>query len=171
MEKFPIPNVEKCENPEGGAESPYEVVSISNLDIYSEDFKQILAIEQSIFGEKAFPEEVMKSDLSNPMTILAVLKDNGVIIGFAYAEPESKRVSCISDIAIAREYQGKGLVAPLMARMEEELKRSGYKWMTEHAMVENGYADKVQKNYAARIIKSEEFVGEYGKQRYFKIRL
>ncbi len=133
--------------------------------------QQIFSIERSVFAEKAFSEEMLKSDINDSKVVLAILKDDNSIIGFAYALPEDEHVSCIVDIAIIKGYQNKGLVAILMPCLEEELKRGGYEYMIEYAIVENGYADKIQKNYASRIIESKDIVGEYGKQRYFKIRL
>ena len=147
-------------------------VEIASMSSNWETFgKQILLIEQEVFAEKAFSEEMLRSDISDSKAILAVLKNVDTIIGFAYALPEEKNVSCVVDIAILKDYQKKGLVAILMHSLEAELKKNGYEYITEHAMVENGYADKITKNYSSRIIETRDFVSEYGKQRYFKIRL
>lgn len=132
---------------------------------------QIYAIEQVVFGDKSFSKEMIASDLDEPDVVMVVLKDGDVIIGFVYALPEAEKVACVVDVAIVPKYQNQGLIAGLMLCLETELKRRGYEYMTEHAMVDNGYADKIVKNYASRIIEMSDFFGEYGKQRYLKIRL
>ncbi len=142
--------------------------SPSNWDVFGE---QIYLIEKSIFGDKAFDKEMMRIDLTNPKTVFAVLKNRDSIIGFTYTTEESAEVANITDTVIIEEYQNKGLVSILMICLETELNRLGYKYVTREAMVENGYADKISKNYTSRIIETREFTGEYGKQRYFKIEL
>jgi ribosomal protein S18 acetylase RimI-like enzyme len=140
----------------------------SNWEKYG---SQIFSIETEVFNEKSFSEEMMSVDINDLKTILVILKDEDLIIGFTYATPEKEKVSCVADIAITKNYQNKGLVSILMSSLEEEMRKSGYDYVIEHAMVENGYADKILKNYKSRIIETREFVGEYGKQRYFKISL
>jgi ribosomal protein S18 acetylase RimI-like enzyme len=142
--------------------------SYSNWEIFG---KQIYNIEQSVFGEKSFSEEMMKSDINDPNVRLVVLKDENSIVGFTYAIPENDRVICIVDTVILKEYQNKGLVSMLMSCLEKELKNSGYEYVTRDAMIENGYADKIMKNYKSRIVETWDIVGEYGKQRHFKISL
>ena len=133
--------------------------------------KDIYAIETAIFGSKAFSESFLQTDLSNHDVVVAILKDGDKVIGFAYALPEDEETVCVADIAISAEYQNRGLVATIMSCLETALKQKGYLYMTEHAMVENGYAAKIKKHYNARIIETSDFVGEYGKQTYFKIHL
>ncbi|HYC83119.1 MAG TPA: GNAT family N-acetyltransferase [Candidatus Paceibacterota bacterium] len=133
--------------------------------------REIYAIEQSVFSEKAFGQEMMAADLNDPQAVLAVLKDQKTIVGFAYALPDDRETAHIVDVVIAPSYQHKGLVAKLMSCLERQLKNNGYKYIETEAMVENGYADKILKNYNAQIIETEEFTGPYGEQRYFKIRL
>lgn len=147
---------------------------ITSKDIWKDFGQQIFEIEKSVFQDQAFSEEYLKKDLSDPKLILAVLKDGDSIIGFVYALPtnsDPENTAGIVDIAIKKEHQGKGLVAPLMSCIEKELKNNGYEYFIEHAMVDNGYADKIDKNYASRIIERNDFIGEYGKQRFFKIKL
>jgi ribosomal protein S18 acetylase RimI-like enzyme len=133
--------------------------------------KEVFKIERKIFADKAFSEEMMRSDLDNPTTRLVLLKDNGSVIGFTYALPEGEKIAGIVDVAIKKEYQHQGLVGKLMSCLEAKLKQEGYEYIITHAMVENGYADKIVKSYGSRIVETKEFVGEYGKQRYFKIHL
>ena len=132
---------------------------------------QLLSIEQEVWAEKAFDEEMMEADINDPKAILIILKDEETIIGFTYALPRSELVSCIVNIVIMKNYQKKGLVKKLMEPIESELRKNGYVYMVECAMVDNGYADKIKKNYHSRIIESKDVDSEYGRQTYFKILL
>jgi ribosomal protein S18 acetylase RimI-like enzyme len=140
----------------------------SNWETYG---TRIYEIERSIFGEKSLDKEMMRSDINDPKTTLIVLKDGDSIVGFTYALPESEGVARIVDTVFLKEYQGRGFVAMLMARLEAELRKNKYIYVTRDVMIENGYADKVMKNYSSRIVATKEFTGTWGKQRYFKIRL
>ncbi|MEK7506296.1 MAG: GNAT family N-acetyltransferase [Patescibacteria group bacterium] len=142
--------------------------SPSNWEIFG---NQIYKIERNIFGEKSLDEKMMESDINSPEANLVLLKDGDAVVGFTYALPESEGVARIVDTVIAKEYQKKGLVAILMSSLEAELKRKGYEYVTRDAMVDNGYAGKIAKNYSSGIVETREFMGEWGKQRYFKIKL
>ncbi len=142
--------------------------AVSNWEVYG---TRIYEIERSIFSEKSLDEEMMRSDINDPNTILVLLKDGESIVGFTYALPESEGVARIVDTVLLKEYQGRGFVAMLMARLETELKKNKYVYVTRDVMVENGYAEKVMKNYGSRIVATREFSGTWGRQRYFKIRL
>ncbi|MCX6702200.1 MAG: GNAT family N-acetyltransferase [Candidatus Zambryskibacteria bacterium] len=142
--------------------------SSSNWEFFG---KQIYYIEQSVFSEKSFNEEMMKSDINDPKATLVLLKDKESIVGFTYALPETQGVARIVDTAITKEYQNKGLVSILMSCLEKELRNKGYEYVTRDVMIENGYADKIMKNYSSKIVETKEFIGRYGKQRHFKIRI
>ena len=131
----------------------------------------IFSVEKAVFSQDAFDEKMLKSDINNPKTILVVLKDEGRIIGFVYSMPESDGVARIVDVAILPAFQHKGYISSLMSELESELIKQCYKYFTEDAMVENNYAEKILKHYKSRITETHEFTGDYGKQRYFKIRL
>ncbi len=132
---------------------------------------QIFKIEQSIYGKKFLDKETMKSEINNPRVCLVLLKEGDLVVGFTYALPESKKIAHIIDTALAKEYQNKGFVSILMSCLENQLRKRGYEYITRRAMVENGYADKITKNYSGKIVETSEFVGKWGKQRNFKIRL
>jgi ribosomal protein S18 acetylase RimI-like enzyme len=142
--------------------------SPSNWDVFG---ARIYEIEQSIFSEKSLDEEMMRSDMNYPRAVFVVLKDGDSVVGFTYALPESEGVARIVDTVLLEEYQGRGFVAMLMARLEAELKKEKYIYVTRDVMVQNGYADKVMKNYGSKVVETREFTGMWGKQRYFKIRL
>ncbi|EKD24003.1 MAG: hypothetical protein ACD_81C00131G0006 [uncultured bacterium] len=132
---------------------------------------QIYNIEVSIFGEESLSEEMMRDDINDPEVTLVLLKKDESIVGFTYALPESGGVARIVDTVIIKERQSKGLISMLMTCLETELRKKGYEYVTRDAMVDNGYADKITRNYSSRIIETRDFIGEWGKQRYFKIRI
>ena len=142
--------------------------SPSNWDILGD---QIYKIEQSIFGEESLDKEMMRSDINDPKMNLVLLKDDTSIVGFTYAVPENEESVRIVDTVILKEYQHRGFVSMLMSYLETELKKGGYTYITRDALVENGYADKIIKNYSSRIIETKEFTSKWGKQKYFKIKL
>ena len=133
--------------------------------------KRIYEIEQDVFGDKSLEGKMMEADINDPNTVLVLLKDGEAVIGFTYAVPESEGVARIVDTVITKEFQNKGLVALLMSSLEAELKKKNYGYITRDVMIDNGYADKVTRHYSSRIVETREFVGDWGKQRYFKIRL
>lgn len=133
--------------------------------------KEVFEIEQAIFQDKAFSEEMLKLDLSDNETILAILQCNEEVIGFVYAMPEESGCCSIVDIAIVSKYQNIGPVGTLMNCIEQTLVENEYVYMEEYAMVENGYAKSIEKHYGSRIVSTHEHIGEYGKQQYFKILL
>lgn len=142
--------------------------STSNWKLFGES---IYGIEKSLFGDKSLAEDWLRSDINDLKTMLVLLKDDNSIVGFTYAVPESEEIARIVDTTIAKKYQGRGMVVKLINCLEEELKRRGYKYMTRDAMVENGYADKIEKNYSSRIVEMWNLDSQWGKQRHFKIKI
>lgn len=146
----------------------YVAASPANWNLFGE---RLMEIEREAFGDLAFSAEAMRADIDDPSAVLILLRESERIVGFAYALPEGEKTACVVDIVIEKSHRGRGLVAPIMACMEARLKEAGYEWLVEHAMVDNGYADKIERNYGGRIVESGDFVGEYGRQRHFRIRL
>lgn len=144
------------------------IPSLHKWKIYGE---KIFAIESAVFGMDAFTEAALRSDICDRKNILTVLRDDEEVIGFAYVLPENENCCCLVDIAILGEYQNRGLVGVLMTCLEKRLIVNEYKYMTQYAMVENGYADSVEKHYGSRIVEMNDHIGEYGRQKYFKILL
>lgn len=112
----------------------------------------------SVFGENSLDEKMMESDINDPKTIL-VLQDENSVVGFTYALPESEGVACIVDTVLVKEYQNRGFISILMSCLETELRKKGYEYVTRDAMVENGYADKIIKNYSTKIVETRGFIG------------
>jgi hypothetical protein len=149
-------------------QAEYIKPSTSNWKIFGE---QIYEIEQEEFKDKSLDKKMMITDINNPNVILVLLKKNNLVIGFSYALPENQTTARIVDTVIKKEYQGKRLISEIMKIMEKKLREIGYKYMSREAMVENGYAKKITKNYNSRILETKESTGTWGRQIYFKIQL
>lgn len=135
----------------------------------------ILALEDLCFPGKGFGEEYLKEHFENPESIIAVLKlgkDAG-LVGFSYAIPDEDVAGAVyvDTTEIHPDHQGKAYVVPLMDAVENEARRRGYRFLTRNAAIENGYAEKILKNYDGRIEETYENDSEYGPQRYFRIRI
>lgn len=157
--------------------------------------EEILGIELSAFGpEKAFDEKMLKMDFKDPKSVIVLARDKNTskIVGFTYAKstaetypedyPERENsvdTAYIYDTAFAPEYQGEGLVSPLMKELERQLVSKGYRFLERDAAnTRDGlkagketYADKIRRNYQGRILKEEAHDSEYGPQIFFRMRL
>src|SRR3989339_1371167 len=139
--------------------------------------QDILNIENTVFGANADPE--LPVFFQDPATVAVLLREHksNKIVGYTHAFPDvndnPKTVAHVDSVALLPEYQGRGLVKTLNRRLEEELIKRGYKFITLNAGKESGYAEKVARSYKDRIIESRDIVSKYGHgpQRYFKIKL
>jgi len=133
--------------------------------------EQLYKIKFENFRDNFFSKKVFKEDFENAENIFAVVRnnENNLILGFTYAVPTSydEKEAYIRCTAISPEYQNKGLISKLMSTLEPELRRRGYDFFSRDAAVDNGYADKIKKYYADRIVKT----GPNGRQQYFQIKL
>lgn len=155
-----------------------------NLEIFNESNtpwasikSEIMKIEQAAFGDKSDSEEMMEKCFTNPKIVAVFLRDAKTeqMVGYSYAIPDpqakSKKVALVDSTAILPSHQGKGLVGGMNKLLENELIKRGYRYITERANVANGYADKIEKVYADRLMEKYDVDSIYGKQRYFKIKL
>ncbi len=135
--------------------------------------RDILELEELCFPGKVFPEASLRSDFENPENIAVVLRKEDGVIGFSYGAPDRKVENAIKihTTEIHPEEQGKGYVVSLVTMLEDEARRRGFKFLTRHAAIENGYADKITANYGDRVVETYERGSDYGPQRYFKIAL
>lgn len=146
---------------------------------------EIFSIENENFGDHSFDEESLTEDFTNPENIIVILRDpaeNDKIIGFTYAEPvdhfdknrkaESAVTAYITDTALLKEYQGRHLVGIMMEKLEDEMKKRGFKFVERDSRVANKYADNVRKAYKDRIVDEKgPSKSEWGDQIFFRIRL
>lgn len=133
----------------------------------------ILEIDKACFGEKSFPEEELRAYFEDPDAVAVLLKRKDQILGFsgAISDKDVEGALYIDTTDIVPEEQEKRHVVLIMKILEEEARKRGYKFLTRNAAIENGYADKILKNYSDRILESYENDSEWGPQRYFKIKL
>jgi hypothetical protein len=133
----------------------------------------VLEIDKLCFGEKSFSEEYLKQTFEDPRDIVVLLKRAERLIGFSSAIPDEKVEGAmyVDTTDIIPEEQGKKHVVAIMQLLETEARKRGFRYLTRNAAVENGYADKVEKNYAGRILETGSNDSEWGPQRYFKIEL
>jgi ribosomal protein S18 acetylase RimI-like enzyme len=149
-----------------------------------EDIKErVLYLENEEFGDKSFPEEWFEKDFKNENTTVVLLKDQDLkIIGYTYACPignafpertsENMETALIWDTVIEKKWRGKHLVGLMMDRIEDELRKRGYKYVEREARTENNYAANIVKHYSDRIVKhSKPHDSPWGEQIFFRIKL
>src|SRR5688572_9996798 len=117
----------------------------------------VILLEQEAFEDHPFtPEDLEKDFLSkNNIIILLRPEETDETIGFVYAKPiedaepnradEKGETAYIWDAVIKKEYRGQHLLGPLMARLEEELKKAGYSYMDMNAVIANKLAENIEK--------------------------
>lgn len=114
--------------------------------------------------------------------MLLLTSESAHIVGFSCAIPEgkldpereaeSRETAHIVDTAIETSYQGCGLIGLLMEVLERELRSAGYLYLEREAAIANGYAAKIERAYAGRILEQDgPFESEWGLQIFFRIRL
>ncbi|GAC1514882.1 MAG: hypothetical protein NVS2B16_22300 [Chloroflexota bacterium] len=144
----------------------------------------IMRIETEQFGDGAFDEEYLAYEFTDPANTVVLMRDTetDTVFGFTYAIPVGDvdparwappdHTAYICDTALDHDHQRRGLVADMMAVLEEELRRRGYRYLERDAAVSNGYADKIARAYGDRIVaQSEPHSSDYGMQVFFRIRL
>ena len=163
------------EKPPSAESFPKPTVELFNpaTQKWSDVREDILELEKLCFGENAFDESSLEASFENPKSIVVTLNREKSIIGFSVGVPDRKDASAIHiyTIEIHPEEQGNGYVASILNALEEEARKRGYTFLTQHAMIENGYADKISKNYHDAIVETHDRDSEYGPQRFFKIAL
>lgn len=143
----------------------------------------IFSIEEEAFDEHSFTRKELEEDFLNSENIIVLLKniDNEEVIGFTYAKPSEPETSdgpakpgetaWIWDTVIRKEYRGKKLLGIMMEKLEEELRRRGFKYIERNAMVTNNFANNISKYYKERIIKTFPLESKWGPQVFFRIKL
>lgn len=150
----------------------------------------ILGIEKANFGDEAFEEELLESQLTFPASVV-VLSQTGPerrVVGYTYtlpvqivydegpAEGQPERIirpntAYIVNTAIHPDFQKRHLLGPMMSLLEKELIRRGYTHIERDSAVANDFAANIAKHYGDRVEEREAHDSEFGPQVYFRIRL
>ena len=121
--------------------------------------------------------------IRDPDTTIAILSEDGKVIGFSMAIPigkmnpkreeESGDTAYIYFTGIEPGQQGQGLVGTLMEDMTDRLKAKGYGFMERDCVLTQGYADSVEKAYHDAIVEQYDHTRwqEVGPERFFRIDL
>lgn len=153
----------------------------------------IAEISQLAFKESSHPIDDLENEFENWPTTLAVVllyaeKQDGKkkVIGYSIAQDYQKMIArksnrkfrghstqaYILEAAIHEQYQGRGLISKVNVAMDDELKKYRYRTLHRDANIDNGYADKLVKVYADRIIKTEDHTNPDGTHtRYIEMTL
>lgn len=151
------------------------------LSSWNQIESSILNLEQEAFNQNAFTTEVLKEDFLNKDNIIVLLKDSSSVIGFTYAkpmEPETDdspalpgETAWMWDTVIQKEYRGRKLLGEMMLKIEDELRKRGFRYLERNALIANNFAENIAKNYKDRIIKTFSLESVWGPQIFFRIKL
>ncbi len=158
--------------------------------------EDVVGLERMHFGEGGFQEDRLKAGFMGSKNASVIVRDQGRLVGFVYAEPsqaaydeipgyyltesgerrhlelkKNEQTAVVGDIAIHKNYMGLHLTGLMMKKLEEELVRKGYLYLEQDAAIDNNYAANVKKNYADRIIESFEHGSMWGPEVFFRIKL
>lgn len=138
--------------------------------------RRVAEIERECFGEDAFSPE----DLHRAFTArqhLAVLlwdvppSEQGLLVGYTQAEPRAGDTYYISNTAIAKSHQGRGLIKLLMERLYADVRAAGARFIERDVAIGNGYADMLVRAHSADILETFDHDSEYGPQRFIRMRV
>jgi GNAT superfamily N-acetyltransferase len=154
------------------------------LDPWDALAPDIAFLERQAFEDKAFDTEYLRSEISDPAHVVALLtkSPDARVLGFTYAlpvteiephrSPRAANTAYIADSVLEAGIRGQGHIGPLMSCLEDELRHRGFEYLERHAAVAHGYARKVCKHYSARIeVQRRPNMSEWGPQVFFRIRL
>lgn len=144
--------------------------SIITPDIWEQIKESILKIEKGAFDGKGYTEEQLAKEFSNPDNIVVVIKDGDDVIGYNTSLPQSEDTLWVSSTALLPKYQGQGLVSDIMYSLDIEARNRGYEYYERTAAVENGYAEKLKRNYEV-VEERNPSESPYGLQQYLKMKI
>lgn len=119
---------------------------------------EIAEIEQLCFGWKPEYLTRLERDLRVRGSIAFVLDDTATLqmLGFTVARPTLVPGEAYLTIsAIHPTFQGQKLIGLLRSRLERHLLDRGYRTLASEARIDNGYASKLLRHYADRVVHRE----------------
>lgn len=122
--------------------------------------------------------------LTDPSTVIGTAERGGRLAGVSIAvprtalggdlQPWADKTAYIYFTAVEPALQGNGVVGDVMKSLLPQLKQHGYDYVERDCMVDNGYADKVEKIYDHALVHDETYDHDYwglGFQRHLLIDL
>jgi ribosomal protein S18 acetylase RimI-like enzyme len=137
---------------------------------------RIAELEHECFGEDAFSPEELRRAFTGRQSLAVLLwegaSDGGTLIGYTQAQPaEAPETYYISNTAIAKGHQGRGLVRLLMDRLYADVRAAGARFLERDAAIANGYADKIERSHSADVLETFDHDSPYGPQRFIRMRV
>jgi ribosomal protein S18 acetylase RimI-like enzyme len=132
---------------------------------------RIVEIERECFGPGAFSSEELRRAFSATRGLAVVLLDGDRVVGYTYGERHASDTYYISNTAIAKSHQGRGLVKLLMERLYADARAAGARFIERDAAIGNGYADTLMRVHATEVIEAYDHDSPYGPQRFIRMRL
>jgi len=137
--------------------------------------QRIVEIERDVFGEDAFSPEELRWAFTSRKTLAVLMWDglgDGLLVGYTQAQPgRAVDTFYISNTAIAKSHQGRGLIKLLMQRLYADIRAVGGRFIERDVAIENGYADMLMRVHAADILETSDHDSEYGPQRFIRMRV
>lgn len=134
--------------------------------------ERIGEIECEVFGEDAFSPDELRAAFTGPKSLAVLLRDGTVLVGYTQAGPaRAPDTYYIANTAIAKSYQGRGLIRVLMERLYADVRDAGAHFIERDAAIANGYADKIVRFHAADVIRTRDHDSPYGRQRFIRMRV
>ncbi len=129
-------------------------------------------IEREVFGEDAFDADELRAAFTGRQSLAVLLRDGPLLIGYTQAgRARARDTYYIANTAIAKSYQGRGLIRVLMERLYADVRATGAHFIERDAAIANGYADKIVRFHAGDIVRTRDHDSPYGRQRFIRMRL
>lgn len=165
----------------GGCRAESVEATKANWALIKDD---VMPFQRRYFG---LEDEDLSYAFEDGVARVAVLRDliSGHVVGFTYAEPLQRAYRqdfhperqqlpdafYVQNTAIHPDYVGRGLVWNLHDQLHSQLRADGIRFVERDAMVENGYAARIERHYREAIIFAVPHVSRRGDQVYFRIGL
>lgn len=137
--------------------------------------QRIVQIEREVFGQDAFSPDELRRAFTGRETLAVFLWDglgDGLLVGYTQAEPASAADTYyISNTAIAKSYQGRGLIKLLMQRLYADIRAVGGRFIERDVAIANGYAEMLARVHAMDILEMFDHDSQYGPQRFIRMRV
>ena len=137
--------------------------------------QRIVEIERDVFGQDAFSPDELRRAFTGRETLAVLLWDgpgDALLVGYTQAQLASDADTFyISNTAIAKSHQGRGLIKTLMERLYADIRAAGGRFIERDVAIANGYADMLMRVHAADILETFDHDSEYGPQRFIRMRV